>query len=89
MVCVNLNFSAVAGRVESGTRENMSPSLQAYLAENNTVSVYADDKMITDNVTLLDGAGVAILAGLTCYIFLNRYIFLLVLFQSFFVILKE
>ena len=69
------NFRAVAGRVGLGTTDSMSPSLQAYLAENNTVSVYADDKMITDNVTLLDGAAIAILAGLTCYIFRNRYFF--------------
>ena len=68
------NFRAVAGRVRLGTRDNMSPSLQAYLAENNTISVYADDKVIIDNVTLLDGAAVAILAGLTCYIFRIRYI---------------
>ena len=67
------NFRAVAGRVGLGTTNNMSPSLQAYLTENNTVSVYADDKMITDNVTLLDGAAVIILTGLACYIFRIRY----------------
>ena len=66
------NFSAVAGRVGLGNTEKMSPSLQAYLTENSTVSVYADDTMVTDNVTLLDGAAVAILAGSVSYIFTAR-----------------
>ena len=57
---------AVAGRVGLGNTEKMSPSLQAYLTENSTVSVYADNKMITENVTLLDGAAVAILGGIIC-----------------------
>ena len=63
------NFSAVAGRVGLGNTEKMSPSLQAYLTENNTVSVYANDMRVTDNVTLLDGAAVAILPGSACCIF--------------------
>ena len=72
LITAVLNFSAVAGRVGLGNTEDMSPSLQAYLTENNTVSVYADDTMITSNVTLLDGAAVAILAGLVDCTFRSR-----------------
>lgn len=57
-------FRAVAGRVgEKDSEERMSPSLQAYLTENNTVSVYANDMMVSDNVTIFDKAAVAILSG--------------------------
>ena len=69
-------FRAVAGRVGLGTTEKMSPSLQAYLTDNNTVLVYADEQMITENVTLLDGAVVAILGGVNDIIAYEKLIIL-------------
>ncbi len=63
-------FSGVAGRVASrvaGDNQTM-PSLQAYLADNDTITLFADEIRLTNNITLLAGGAVAFLSseGLIC-----------------------